>query len=276
MPGETLDAALAAATALRRQGLATILTRLGENIADRAEAGAVVRHYTEVLERVHAAGLDAEVSVKLTQLGLDLGAEVASGGLREIVRRAEAFGNRVWIDMEDSHYTDGTLEIFRDVRGSHANVGVCLQTYLRRTAADLETLLPLGAAVRLVKGAYREPGSIAFPRKQDVDESFFALSSRLLGAEARRAGAWLAAGTHDLRLIGRIKALVDAAAIPKGAFEFAMLYGIQREEQLRLARAGYRTRVLISYGSSWFPWYMRRLAERPANVLFVLRNVFGG
>jgi proline dehydrogenase len=276
MPGESLEAAIAATRYLGGRGLGTILTHLGENLTQRSEAQAVTAHYLEVLDRVHESQLDAEVSVKLTQLGLDLDPALACEGVRTIARRAQELGNRVWIDMEDSHYTDRTLELFRAVRSSHSNVGVCLQTYLRRTPADLESLLPLGPAIRLVKGAYREPAPIAFPRKRDVDENFFTLSARLLGPEARNAGAKLTVGTHDLALIDRVRAHAAALRVPRDGFEVAMLYGIQREAQLRIAREGARTRVLISYGSSWFPWYMRRLAERPANLLFVARNVFGG
>jgi proline dehydrogenase len=276
MPGERLDEALNAARYLGGQGLGTILTHLGENLTQRAEAQAVTDHYLEVLDRVQAAGIDAEVSVKLTQLGLDLDPALACEGVQTIARRAATLGNRVWIDMEDSHYTDRTLELYRSVRAAHANVGVCLQTYLRRTAADLEALLPLGPAIRLVKGAYREPASIAFPRKRDVDESFFRLTTRLLAAEVRSNGTRLVVGTHDLGLIDRVRAHLADLRAPMDGFEVAMLYGIQREAQLRLAREGIRTRVLISYGASWFPWYMRRLAERPANIAFVLKNAFGG
>lgn len=276
MPGETLDDALRAAGALGAQGMGAILTHLGENVADRAEAEAVTRHYLEMLERIPAAGLDAEVSVKLTQLGLDLNREAARENVERIARRAEQLGNRLSIDMESSAYTDRTLEIFRSLRRANIVAGVCLQAYLRRTAADLESLVPLGGGIRIVKGAYKEPRRLAYAAKRDVDESLFRLCARLLGADARRAGVRLTVGTHDTALIRRIQAHAAANGVPKDAFEFALLYGIQRMEQARLAHEGYRIRVLISYGSYWFPWYMRRLAERPANVLFALRGVFGG
>ena len=275
MPGETLEEALAAAADLGRQGMGTLLTQLGENVTDRAEAEAVRSHYLEALERIRERRLDAEVSVKLTQLGLDLESDLARDSLGAIAERARSLGGRVWIDMEGTAYTDATLDLYRRVQRDHPNVGVCLQAYLRRTAADVEALLPLGAAIRLVKGAYREPPELAFPRKPDVDESFFTLTCRLLGEEARRAGVWLAIGTHDARLIARIEAFAAAQRLEPAGFEFALLYGIQRGEQARLARAGTSVRVLISYGSHWFPWYMRRLAERPSNVLFALRGMLG-
>jgi len=277
MPGETLDEGLDAAIRLRDQGLSSILTYLGENVGDRAEAEAVVQHYLQALDRIRRVpGLDAEVSIKLTQLGLDVAPEVACENAARIVTRARELGCRVWIDMESTRYTDVTIESFVHLRALDPRLGIALQAYLHRTRADVERLLPLGAAIRLVKGAYREPPELAMPRKRDVDQSFFALVGRLLDAQARAAGVWITVATHDLALIARVQALVASQGVPKDRFEFAMLYGIQRGEQVRLARQGYRTRVLISYGSHWFPWYMRRLAERPANLLFVLRNALPG
>jgi proline dehydrogenase len=276
MPGEEIDDALAAARELQTQRIGTILTHLGENLTDASEAEAVTQHYLRVLDLVRAAGLDAQISVKLTQLGLDLSVELCQTNLKTLVARAAELGNFVWIDMEGSAYTEVTLDVFRRVRLEHANVGVCLQSYLRRTASDLAALLPLGPAIRLVKGAYKEPPDIAFPRKKDADENYFALARQLLSEEARRVGVMAGIATHDRRLIRRIEALAESMGIAKKDFEFEMLYGIQRAEQLRLAQAGYRMRVLISYGAFWFPWFMRRLAERPANVLFVAKNMFGG
>ena len=276
MPGETLDDAVAAAKALRERGLTAILTYLGENVSDPVEARAVAEHYLEVVARSRAVVPDAEISVKLTQLGLDLGTELACDNLRRIAAQAGATGTRVYVDMEGTPYTDRTLEAFRHLRPTHKTLGICLQSYLHRTPSDLDSLVPLGPAIRLVKGAYREPPDLAFPSKHDVDEAFFALATRCLGAEARRAGVFLTVATHDSRLIRRISAWAEAAGLPKTAYQIAMLYGIRTEEQERLARDGYRVRVLISYGDSWFPWYMRRLAERPANLLFVLRNMMPG
>jgi proline dehydrogenase len=181
----------------------------------------------------------------------------------------------IWIDMESSAYTDRTLELFRRVRATHTNVGVCLQAYLRRTPADLESLLPLGAAIRLVKGAYAESADVAFPAKSDVDDAFFELTQRMFAADSIAAGNRPALATHDSRMIARIIEVSHVENVPQSRFEFQMLYGIQRDLQKQLARDGFAVSVLISYGTYWFPWYMRRLAERPANVWFVVRNIFG-
>ena len=274
MPGEELEDALAAAQALEEKGLGTVFTQLGENITEAAAAVGVVDHYLGVLDRIRERALRTEVSVKLTQLGLDLGPGVCYTHLNRIIQHAGA-DSVVWIDMESSPYVEVTLELYRRARRAFPNVGVCLQAYLYRTAGDLASLLSLGPAIRLVKGAYREPPDVAYPVKRDVDDNFFALCGMLLGKEARRAGARAAIATHDLRLIRRVQDLATSKGLAKDSLEFQMLYGIQRAEQLRLAREGWRSRVLIAYGSYWFPWYMRRLAERPANLLFVARNLFG-
>lgn len=275
MPGERAEDALVAAQTLQTSGLGTIFTYLGENITDSQEAEAVKQHYLGVLDEIRKRGLKTEVSVKLTQLGLDLGEELCYEKLEKIIQHA---GEKsvVWIDMEASNYVDGTLELFRRARRAYPNVGICLQAYLHRTAKDLDSLMALGPAIRLVKGAYNEPPEIAFPRKADVDENFFVLSRQLLGDEAKRAGVRAAIATHDPRLIRRIEEFAGSKGIQNSGLEFQMLYGIQRAEQLRLAREGRKSIVLIAYGTHWFPWYMRRLAERPANVLFVLRNLLGG
>ena len=275
MPGEGLDDALAAASKLHERRVGTILTHLGENVSSREEIAEVQRHYLEALERIAAAGIDAEVSIKLTQLGLDQGVELARDHTAQLAIRARARGARLWIDMEGSAYTERTLAVYQDLRPAHPNLGVALQAYLRRSRADLDALLALGSAVRLVKGAYREPESIAFPQKAEVDENFFELARRMLAPEARARGNWVTLGTHDPRLIARIEQLVAAGHAPRDGFEFAMLFGIRRGEPERLIAAGYRARVLISYGSHWFPWYMRRLAERPANLWFVMRSMLG-
>jgi len=273
MPGESVEDALPVALALASQGMGTLLTQLGENVDDQAEAEAVTKHYLAVLDRAQAAGLDAEVSVKITQLGFDVDRDLARANLDRIAGRARALGHRLWVDMEGSAYTEATLELYREARRAHDNVGIAIQTYLHRTAQDLESLVPLGAAIRLVKGAYREPPTVAIASKHAVDENYFAHARRLLGRDARQAGVWLTLGTHDLRLIRRVQEFTTRENVPRDAYEFAMLYGIQREEQSRIAAAGYRMRILISYGAYWFPWYMRRLAERPANMLFVMRSM---
>jgi len=275
MPGETIDEALQAAATLRAAGMGVILTNLGENVADRAEADAAAAHYLQLVDRLRHTELDAEVSIKLTQLGFDVSPALADEHLFRIAERTRAHGSRLWIDMESSAYTEGTVAAYRRIRGASFDVGIALQAYLRRTRADLESLLELGPAVRLVKGAYDEPAHLVFPRKQDVDRNFLELAATLLSPEARRAGAWLTAGTHDAALIGRIEAAASSAGCPPEGYEVAMLFGIGRAEQERLVRDGRRLRILISYGAYWFPWYMRRLAERPANLMFVLRNVLG-
>jgi proline dehydrogenase len=273
MPGEEVEDALAATGALRRAGLGAVLTRLGENVATEDEADAVAAHYLDLLDRVKDDGGAVEISVKPTQLGLDLDEERCAGRLLALAARAEATGNFVWIDMEQTAYTDATLRLIRRARARHRGVGVCLQSYLRRTAGDLEALLPTGSGIRLVKGAYNEPPEHAFPRKTDVDASYLALARRLLEAASAGAGVRSVFGTHDRALIDAILADVAGRRLPRSAAEFHLLYGIQRAEQERLAGAGWPVRVLISYGAYWFPWYMRRLAERPANVLFVARSL---
>ena len=278
LPGEDAEAALGAARTLAESGVITLLTHLGENVATRDEAEAVTNQYLDLIARVRAAGLPSEISVKLTQLGLDLDAEFCFGNLVNLIEASAsadpAASKTLWIDMEQSPYIDVTLDIYRRARAAHRNVGVCVQAYLYRTEKDVASLIAQGATARLVKGAYNEPAEIAYPKKSDVDESYFRLAQMLLSPEARSAKVRAAMATHDRQLIARITAWAAAQQIPKAELEFAMLYGIQRAEQLRLAREGYRSCVLISYGSYWFPWFMRRLAERPANAWFLARNMF--
>jgi proline dehydrogenase len=277
MPGEQVEDALAAAATLKPQRINTILTRLGEGVTKLDEAERVTQHYLDVLDKVQAAGLDAQVSVKPTQLGLDLDAEQCQRNLDRICEKGERLGNvPIWIDMENSPYVDPTLKLFRKSRERYRGVGLALQAYLYRTAKDVETLLPLGPAIRIVKGAYLEPADVAYPKKSDVDENFYTLCCRLMAEDAQKAGTLLHIATHDVSLADRLTAFIDAQKVPASAYEYAMLYGIQRGQQQRLAQSGRRIRVLISYGEYWYPWYMRRLAERPANVTFVVKNLFGG
>jgi proline dehydrogenase len=273
MPGEQASDALEASHDFQRRGIGTVLTLLGENVRDEAEARQVIRHYSGVMEAIRRAGLDAEVSVKLTHLGLDLGPEVAYSNLRALAEVAASLDKTLWVDMEGSPYTQVTLDLYRRVRAEHRNVGLCLQAYLRRTAQDLESLVPLAASIRLVKGAYAEPRSVAFAGMKEVDDGFFRLAERLLHPAAVASGARIAFGTHDGTLIRRIADAAAARGVAKDSYEFQLLYGIRRDEQDRLAGEGHRVRVLISYGEAWFPWYMRRLAERPANLWFVLKNL---
>jgi len=272
LPGENAEAAMAAAHRLARDGIATLLTYLGENVRDRTESENVTEQYLSLLDSIRAEALPAEISVKLTQLGLDLDQELCYGNLAKLLEHAGS--QTVWIDMEQSAYVDRTLALYERVQKVHRQTGVCLQAYLYRTEKDLQSLVSLGASVRLVKGAYSEPREIAYALKREVDESYFRLAQVLLGNGARRAGVRAVMATHDRKLILRIAEWAAREGISKQQLEFAMLYGIQRAEQLRLAREGYRSDVLISYGTFWFPWYIRRLAERPANVFFVVRNLF--
>jgi len=275
MPGERLEDALRAAAAEQQQGVHAILTHLGENLARVEEAEEVTQHYLEVLDKVAAQKLDAQISVKPTQLGLDHDPELCQRNQDRLIARAEKLGNFVWIDMESSVYVDRTLQLYKRSRAKSDKVGVAIQAYLYRTEKDVEELLKLGAAIRLVKGAYLEPPDVAYPKKSDVDENFYKLACRLLSQDARRPGALLHIATHDQTLVDRLLRHIAEHDVPKSAYEFAMLFGIQRGLQRRLVADGRRLRVLISYGEYWFPWYMRRLAERPANVLFVMKNLFG-
>lgn len=272
MPGETLEAAISTAHALRNKHIETIFTHLGENIRDRAEAVEVTRHYLEVLDRIHKSNLSTSISVKLTQLGLELSPEFCFDNLKLIIER-EHPESIVWIDMESSEYVDATLELYRRILQSHPNVGICLQAYLFRTQADLQDLLPLRPAIRLVKGAYNEPPRVAFARKSDVDNNYFALGQEMLRAKAQQLCRVAAFGTHDLTMIQRITDFALRQGVPKKDVEVQMLFGIQRSEQERLAANGFRSVVLVAYGEFWFPWFVRRLAERPANLWLMLRNV---
>jgi proline dehydrogenase len=274
MPGETFDDMLRAAQELRPQGLDAVFTRLGENVGDLNEAAAVTEHYVEVIGRIEAMRIPCEPSIKLTQLGLDIDRAKASDHARTITARAHAAGNYVWVDMEQSHYVDVTLDITEALKREFPNVGVCLQSYLRRTAVDLDRMIRLRAGVRLVKGAYREPASVAFRNKGEVDANFLALAKTMLAGLDGVDGARAVFGTHDPKLIAEISSHARAEGVPAGRYEFHMLYGIQRAEQTRLVKTGERVRVLIAYGTYWFPWYMRRLAERPANIWFVFKSTF--
>ena len=272
MPGEDFADATAEAEKLRAKGITTTTTLLGENLNSLDEADGVVRHYQEDLRRIEELGLDMEISVKPTQIGLDFGVEEARSRLRQL---AASTASLVWVDMEGSEYVDRTLDIFRSVKEEQGNVGLCVQSYLRRTAGDVEALLPLDPAIRIVKGAYNEPESVAFPKKADVDRSFVTLTHTLLRASKNGGQGRVVLGTHDPAMIGETTRIAFELGLEKSTYEFAMLFGIQREEQERLARAGHQVRVLVSYGEAWFPWYMRRLAERPANLLFVAKQLVG-
>jgi proline dehydrogenase len=269
MPGEDRESALGEAERLQARQIRSVFTLLGENVTNAAEVGGVVGEYMELLEEIRNRGTEAEISVKLTQLGLDVDRALAVDALRTLVGKAGEVGSFVWLDMEASPYLSVTKEIFLEVRGKGEPLGLCLQAYLRSTGEDLKALLSGKPPIRLVKGAYAEPPSVAFPRKKDVDSVYFDLTTTAL-AEGARVGV----ATHDGRLVERIRAWLRENQISKDRYEFQMLFGVRASEQDRLAREQEPVRVLISYGPSWFPWYMRRLAERPANLWFVLRNLF--
>jgi len=223
MPGEKLEDAMAAARTQQAQGINTIFTKLGEAVTNRDEANGVAEHYLEVLDKVKAAGLNAQVSVKPTQLGLDIDKEFCFANLQRIVAKAEQTGNFVWIDMESSPYVDPTIDLFKRTRATSARIGIAIQAYLHRTQTDVEELLPLGSAIRLVKGAYLEPATVAFPKKSDVDENFYRVACRLLGEDAQKAGCLLHIATHDPQLVDRLKTFTWQFKVPKSAYEFAML-----------------------------------------------------
>ena len=273
MPGEDSESALRAGKDFQKDGIAVVFTRLGENITRLEEADEVAAHYLGLIERVAAEGLDGEVSVKLTHLGLDLDADRTTTHVERMADRAASFGKTVWIDMEGRAYTERTIALYERAKPRHPNTGLCLQAYLHRTAADIRRLLPLEPAIRLVKGAYAEPAAIAYQTRREVDANFALLSTAMLDAARAGRRIRIALGTHDVKLIDQIARHAAALGLPKTAFEVQMLYGIRADEQRRLAREGFVVRDLIGYGTAWYPWYMRRLAERPANVLFALRQL---
>ena len=274
MPGETVEEALDAAESFRPHQIGIFFTQLGENLTELTEAQAVADHYHGLLDNIAARGLDAEISVKPTQLGLDLDRDTAIRHLSGLADHAAQRSGLLWLDMEGSPYTDATLDLYRSLKETHPNIGICLQAYLRRTPADVHALLPLKPAIRLVKGAYDEPASIAFRRGDGVNAAYQSLCVLML-PYAARGELRLGMGTHDTALIERVAAHAAGVGVGKDAFEVVMLYGIRQGEQLRLAEEGYRVLVLIAYGEAWYAWYMRRLAERPANVLFALRQALG-
>jgi proline dehydrogenase len=272
MPGETLADALGAAVPLQAAGIRTMYTRLGENLENLAEADEVTTHYLGAIDQIVAAGIDGEISVKPTQLGLDHDADACLAHLVRIAEHAAAAGSYLWIDMEGSAYVEATISLYERLHAVQPRTGICLQAYLRRTAADMERLRPLDPAIRLVKGAYEEPASIAYRNRRSIDANLLGLAVRFL-LDGRERPIRLGLGTHDVSLIEQIAEQAAAAGIGRDAFEVEMLFGIREDQQYRLAAAGYKVLALIAYGEHWYPWYMRRLAERPANVGFALRQL---
>ena len=275
MPGEDAASALTAAEKFKAEGIASEFTRLGENVTAVEEGDAVAEHYLRLLDDIRARELDGEVSVKLTQLGYDLDVERTLAHTVRLAQKAAEHGRTLWVDMEGSDYAEGTVAFYERLKATSPNTGLCLQSYLHRTAADVQRLLPLDPAIRLVKGAYAEPETIAYQKRQDVDSNFVALAVALLEGARDGRKVRLGLGTHDVRLIEQIAEHATALGLPRTSFEVQMLYGIRMDQQRRLAREGYLVRDLIAYGEAWYPWYMRRLAERPANVIFALRQIIG-
>ncbi len=276
MPGETLEDALDATAPLAARGIGAVITKLGENLATLADADAVRDHYLGAMDAIVRRRLDCWPSVKPTQLGLDHAVDACFANLDALAARAKAAGLMFWVDMEDSRYVDRTLDLYRALQAKHGNVGICLQAYLRRTPADFASLLPLKPAIRWVKGAYAEPADVAFPAKRDTDTAYEQLANRHLDLVRAGGAGPCVLGTHDVPLIRRIAAHAAAVGAKDGAdWEIHMLYGIKAGEQDALVKEGRRVRTLVAYGSYWFPWYMRRLAERPANVWFVVKSLVG-
>jgi len=273
MPGETLDDAVNAAKELKKNKIPTTFTHLGENITTLKEAEANTQHYLDLLDRIKSENLDIEISLKLTQLGFDISFERTLEYFAMVTEKAYKYNNSIFIDMEDSSYVDRTIQFYKKVKESHQNVGLCLQAYLRRTMNDLKGLTEISPWIRLVKGAYKELSSVAFKKLIEVNTNYFSLAQHLLRLIEEK-NIRVAFGTHDANLQEQIRNASKQIGLPKERLEFQMLYGIKTSEQFKLTDDGYNIRTLISYGNYWYPWYARRLAERPANVWFVLKNIF--
>ncbi|MDP9202358.1 MAG: proline dehydrogenase family protein [Gemmatimonadota bacterium] len=273
MPGEHAQDALEAGATIAATGRGLIFTQLGEAITSAAAAVAVRDHYLRFFDQIRAMALPAQVSVKPTQLGLDLSFAECERNLLALAAKAAETGSALWLDMEDSSYVDQTLELYVALKRNHDSTGIALQAYLHRTPGDLARLLPLKPVIRLVKGAYDEPKEVAFEKKSDTDRAYYALASKLVDG----AGSGVCSpvfGTHDLALIARIAERAAASGVGKGKYQIHMLYGIRDSAQRRLVAEGHIVKTLVSYGAAWYRWYMRRLAERPANVLFVVKSLF--
>ncbi len=268
--GTTLDDAIARTAELNREGFSVSLDSLGESVRTEAGARAAAELYHLLLDRIAHGGLDANVSVKLTGVGMDVSPELGEAVTGEIVAHAAQLGNFVRIDMEGTPYTEATLRLTEDLHRQHPGaVGTVLQAYLFRTAADTERLLEQGIRIRLCKGAYKEGPEHAFPKKEDVDANYVKLADRMVSS-----GVYNGMATHDEKMIAAVEKYVVAKGIARDAFEFQMLFGVRRDLQRDLVKRGYRVRVYLPFGTDWYPYFMRRLAERPANVIFILKNLF--
>ena len=274
MPGEQAEDALKAARKFHAQGFGVLFTRLGENVTRAEQVQETADHYAWLIEEAHRQGLAAEASVKPTQLGMDLDATSMQAHMDRLAQTAALNGGRtLWLDMEGSDYTEATIAEYERLKATHANVGICLQAYLKRTYTDIQRLLPLAPRIRLVKGAYAEPDEVAYQKGRQVDANYLALCVSMLSEKKVGRDLFVGLGTHDVRLIEQVADHAQSVGLTKSDFDVEMLYGIRADQQRRLAAAGYSVRVLVAYGEFWYPWYMRRLAERPANVVFALRQL---
>ena len=271
--GETIDEVIPFIREINSEGSGASFDHLNESVASAAEAEGEVLEYLHILDKIVESGIDSNVSIKLTQFGLGLDPELAYKNARRVVVEAQKRGIFVRIDMEDSGVTQITLDIFKRLRSEFGlnDVGIVLQSYLRRTFSDAEELLKIPARIRICKGAYNEPEEVAFPQKQDVDANYVKVMQLLL-----TSGVYHGIATHDPKMIDATVDFVRRQGISKEKFEFQMLYGIRRDLQRQLAHDGYNVRVYVPYGKHWYPYFMRRLAERPANIWFVLKNLFKG
>lgn len=266
--GETLEEALQATRTLNQQGCTVSLDHLGENVTDASEAASAASDYIKILDAIKQSSLDANISIKLTALGLDVGGDLCEENVRRVLDRARSYNIFVRVDMEGSAYTERTLELVAKLRQDYDGVGTVIQSYLYRSEKDIESLVASHTRVRLVKGAYKEPAEVAYPRKADVDRSYEQLMRVLLSH-----GTYPAIATHDVHMIEEARAFATANTIEKSRFEFQMLYGIRRDLQEKLVKDGWRMRVYVPFGTEWYPYFMRRLAERPANALFIAKNL---
>jgi proline dehydrogenase len=271
MPGERMEDAIDAAERLAAEGIPATFTYLGENVQSAADADAVAQHYLRLLDLIEEREIDADVSVKPTHLGLDLDAEETFGRLLPLAERAATLGRHLFLDMESVPYVEPTLAIYRRLREEFENTGVCIQAYLHRTPQDIADLLASGASVRLVKGAYREPSDVVIRDRRRIRATFEKLALEFLRWSG---GGRLALATHDVQLLTEIERRAAAAGFDRDSYEIQMLYGIRSADQRRLAGEGFRVRVLISYGTHWYPWFMRRVAEHPGNLWLAIRNAF--
>lgn len=266
--GETLASAVEAAREINRRGASVELDYLGESVLDRRQAEEAANAYLRMLDAIAESGVDSHVSLKPSQMGQELRDGLCYENVERILERAERYGNFVWVDIESSAYTERTVELYKTLRARHQNVGIALQAYLYRSKADIQKVISLGGTIRLCKGAYQEPPQVAFRDKKDVDRNYTALSEMLLGC-----GHFQALGTHDEKMIDHAIRFVQDRVIDRRSFEFQMLYGVRRDLQERLIQDGYRLRVYVPFGNQWYPYFMRRLAERPANLFFFVGNL---